>query len=223
MKEKTKGYHNQTTIASHGGSKYAEHRTAIASAAWIIILAAAVGGSYAVPAETGRTLLPTAVYLTMSLLPFTVGTLAPSIATFIAALLLSVISTPILVAGSGLAAGADILLLVTLPTATGYAALGLFVATLNRRLAFPATILTTVLLIAPLFVYAHNPAFTAFTALPGAGPMGLTSMLLGRPPQWAPFGPAWISTGLYAAAGILSGLFIAVWRNLRPRTSSRSD
>ena len=212
MNTDTKDYSRPTALATHSSRKYAKHRTALASVLWLALLTVCVSVLRAIPAAAARSILPAAVYLTMSVLPFALSALAPRTASFVAAVMLSAISTPVLVAGSGLAGGADILLLVALPPAIGYAAFGLVAGRLRGRRSVSLIVAASGLLLMPLIIYWQNTASSALIALPGAGPMGLTAMLLGRPAQWAPFGPSWISTGIYSAAGIISGPTGAGWK-----------
>ncbi len=151
----------------------------------------------------------------MTLLPLILTAGARETASWPAAVLLAAVSTPLITAGSGLAGGGDILLLTALPAAAGYASFGRLTRRMQVRRRVPLTIVAGVVLLAPVTMYFFDPASSALVALPGAGPMGLTAMLLGRPPQWAPFGPAWISTGVYAATGMLSAPIAAVWSRIR--------
>lgn len=124
-------------------------------------------------------------------------------------MVLSAISIPVLLVGSGLAVGGDILLVVALPSAVGYAAFGLLVGRLSGRRLVLVTSTVSVVLVIPLVLYWLDPNTAAATALPGSGPLGLTAMLLGRSPTWARFGPAWISTGVYSFAGCIAALAVA--------------
>lgn len=142
--------------------------------------------------------------------------------------ILTALGAGVLVSLSGVSRSVSVVLLVALTAAGIFGGTGIAVASAAPSAKWYRVVTGAAFVVAALpiagYVGVFEHAWLLYT--PGGGPFALLSLTLARPLEWAVFRIAWISSILYACAGLAAGIVlfaIRAWntRNARNRKDSR--